>query len=135
MIWTLAFYPSGSLLVSGSQSNNRQTLRLWDFKRGKVIAYLTGHQGFALSARFSPNGKLLASGGNDGDLRIWRVDDFWPLPQRRSIEASHALLNFLARPPYTQAAAHALTCGIGAATGLEIVGTDATTAEPGRPPC
>ena len=135
MIWTLAFNPSGSLLVSGSQSNNRQTLRLWDFKRGKVIAYLTGHQGFALSARFSPNGKLLASGGNDGDLRIWRVDDFWPLPQRRSIEASHALLDFLARPPYTQAAAHALTCGIGAATGLEIVGTDATTAEPGRPPC
>ncbi len=135
MIWRLAFNPSGALLVSGSQSNNRQTLRLWDFKRGKVIAYLTGHRGFALSASFSPNGKLLASGGDDGDLRVWRVADFWPLPQRRSIEAGHALLNFLARPPYTQAAAHALTCRIGAGTGLEIVGSDATTVEAGRLPC
>ena len=135
MIWTLAFDPSGSLLASGSQSNNRQTLRLWDFRRGKVIAYLTGHQGFALAANFSPDGRFLASGGNDGDLRVWRVRDFWPLPQRRRVEASHDLLNFLARPPYTQAAAHALTCGIGAATGLEIVGTDALAAEPGKPAC
>ena len=135
MIWTLDFNPSGSMLVSGSQSNNRQTLRLWDFKLGRVIAYLTGHQGFALAAQFSPDGKLLASGGNDGDLRIWRVGDFWPLPQHQTIAESHALLNFLTRPPYTQAAAHALTCHIGAATGLEIFGTDATPAEPGKKPC
>ena len=135
MIWTLAFNPSGSLFVSGSQSNNRQTLRLWDAAHGKVIAYMTGHQGFALAARFSPDGKTLASGGNDGDLRIWRVSDFWPLPQRPGIETRHTLLNFLSRPPYTAAAAHQLTCEIGAAMGLEIVGTDATPAAPGSAPC
>lgn len=135
MIWTLGFDPSGSLLVSGSQSNNRQTLRLWDFRRGEVIAYLTGHRGFALAARFSPDGKLLASGGNSGDLRVWRVRDFWPLPQHPSVSAGHALLSFLARPPYSQASARALTCKIGATTGLEIVGSDATPAEPGRRSC
>ncbi|MDP3677136.1 MAG: TIR domain-containing protein [Novosphingobium sp.] len=135
MIWTLGFNPSGSLLVSGSQSNNRQTLRLWDFKLGRVIAYLTGHQGFALAARFSPDGKLLASGGNSGDLRVWRVRDFWPLPQHPSVSAGHALLSFLARPPYSHASARALTCKIGATTGLEIVGSDATPAEPGRRSC
>ena len=135
MIWTLAFNPSGSLFVSGSQSNNRQTLRLWDAAHGKVIAYLTGHQGFALAARFSPDGKTLATGGNDGDLRMWRVSDFWPLPQRSGVEARHTLLNFLRRPPYSAAAAHQLACNIGATTGLELVGTDATPAPPGRPPC
>jgi WD40 repeat protein len=135
MIWTLAFSPDGSLLASGSQSNDRQTLRLWDAKLGKLVAFLTGHRDFVLAARFSPNGRVLASGGNGGDVRLWRVSDFWPLPQRKNIYSSHALLNYLAKPTYDLASAHALVCDIGAATGLEIVGTDAMPAVKGGGGC
>lgn len=128
MVWTLAFSPDGALLASGSQSNDRQTLRLWDVRKGRLVAFLTGHRDFALTARFSPDGRMLASGGSHGDLRLWRVRDFWPLPQRRDVYDSHLLLNFLARPPYDLAAARLLVCRIGAANGLEIVGTDALPA-------
>lgn len=135
MVWTLAFSPNGALLASGSQSDDRQTLRLWDARRGKLVAFLTGHRDFALSVRFSPDGQTLASGGSHGDIRLWRVQDFWPSQQREEIKASHQLLNFLARPPYGLTAARTLTCRIGAASGLEIVGTDAMPANRGGARC
>ncbi len=135
MVWALAFSPDGALLASGSQSDDRQTLRLWDARNGKLVAFLTGHRDFALTARFSPDGRTLASGGSHGDIRLWQVRDFWPAPQREDIYASHLLLNFLARPPYDLAAARALVCRIGAAGGLEIVGTDAMPADRGAGKC
>lgn len=135
MVWTLAFSPDGALLASGSQSDDRQTLRLWDARAGKLVGFLTGHRDFALTTRFSPDGRTLATGGSHGDIRLWRVGDFWPAPPREDIYASHLLLNFLARPPYDLATARALVCRIGAASGLEIVGTDAIPADRGAGKC
>jgi WD40 repeat protein len=39
---------------------------------------LRGHSGAVVSLAFSPDGKTLASGGNDAAVRTWKI----PLPDR-----------------------------------------------------
>ena len=48
---------------------------VWYFSRGRhdEIATLSGTKDGAYSLVLSPDGKLLASGGGDGDIRIWDV--------------------------------------------------------------
>jgi WD40 repeat protein len=47
-------------------------VRLWDTELGKDLPHLGGHQGWIAAVRFSPDGKLLATGCADG-IRIWDV--------------------------------------------------------------
>ena len=42
---------------------------------GREIATLSGHAGEVFSVDFHPNTALLASGGADGSIRLWDVDD------------------------------------------------------------
>lgn len=78
---SLAFSPDGKLLASGSgfdlvrdgNTFEDYTVRLWDLSSGKELYRLTGHQGVVWAVTFSPDGKLLASAGEDRQIIVWDV--------------------------------------------------------------
>lgn len=77
-ITSLAFAPDGATLVSAGCD---ATMRIWDVKTGRLIRAVKvpdnswGEKGVnsagVRSVAFSSDGRILASGGEDGDVRIW----------------------------------------------------------------
>jgi WD40 repeat protein len=49
------------------------TIRLWDVRTENECAALRGHLQAVAALAFSPDGKMLASGGRDGDARLWHL--------------------------------------------------------------
>lgn len=67
----LEFNRDGTLLVA---SGSGRDVRLIDGKTGQQLKTLTGHRDAVHSATFSPQGDLLATGSQDGTVKIWRLD-------------------------------------------------------------
>jgi len=49
---------------------------------GRLVAQLEGHESSIFTIAFSPSGKLLVTGGQDGFCRLWRADDGWSCSQK-----------------------------------------------------
>jgi WD40 repeat protein len=79
----LAFSPDRKLLaVAGNRPEDRD-VRVFDVARSKELRRLTGHQGQVLCLAWSPNGKILASGGQDHWIKLWDPAtgrDLFPVP-------------------------------------------------------
>jgi WD40 repeat protein len=66
----VAFSSDGKMLVSGGGT----TIKLWDVQTGQEHATLKGHpNGGVTCVAFSPDGKIVASGGSDHTIKLWDV--------------------------------------------------------------
>ena len=78
---SVAFSPDGTTIAAGdsltltadSQGRN-PTVHLWDARTGKLLRTLKGHRHRIQSVAFSPDGKLIASGGDSAPIRLWDVN-------------------------------------------------------------
>ncbi len=65
--YRLALSPDGKMLANSSS----RYIYLWDFQTGMLLNTFTGHIEYVTDVAFSPNSKMLASGGFDNVVRLW----------------------------------------------------------------
>ena len=78
--WSAAFSPDGKVLATGSDdSDERETIKLWDPASGRLLAGWNAHTATVASLAFSPDGRFLASSSLDSgkpesaNVKIWEV--------------------------------------------------------------
>jgi WD40 repeat protein len=72
----IGFTPDGQKLIAVGADKNAKVLKPAD---GGVIYTLSGHQDWIYSMAISPDGKTLATGSYDGEIRFWNLEDGKPI--------------------------------------------------------
>jgi len=67
---SLAFFPDGTSLVSGSDDT---TIKFWDVQTGGLVKTLHGHTSHVLSISISADCTVVASGSLDNTIRLWDI--------------------------------------------------------------
>jgi WD40 repeat protein/mono/diheme cytochrome c family protein len=85
-IYDIGFNADGSRFVVGSSSNGTGEVRIYETASGKLLHKLEGQRGAVYAAAFNKSGKLVASAGFDGLVRLNDADtgklvkEFSPIP-------------------------------------------------------
>jgi ribosome assembly protein SQT1 len=71
-VFTVATHPHAPLAVSGAGDDRGY---VWDIMDGTPLAMLAGHTDSVTGVAFSSDGAMVATGGMDGNVRVWRATD------------------------------------------------------------
>ena len=74
-VWSGSYCNLGESFVSGSEDG---TLRRWSIKSGHCESQAQAHQGAVWSLAVNPAGDTVATAGNDGSIRLWRLPELTP---------------------------------------------------------
>jgi general transcriptional corepressor TUP1 len=81
-VCSVAVSPDGCLVAVGYSDN---FVRLWDLQTGQLIEHLVGHISSVHSVAFTPDGKGLVSGSEDGTLKYWNLGPLLRSVQREEL--------------------------------------------------
>lgn len=71
-IASVALHSAQRKFVTGGSSQNDTWVRVWDFDEETELETNKGHHGPIWSSSFSPDGKLYATGSEDGTVKLWK---------------------------------------------------------------
>ncbi|KAF2179404.1 serine/threonine kinase receptor associated protein-like protein [Zopfia rhizophila CBS 207.26] len=71
-IASVALHSGQRKFVTGGSNQNDTWVRVWDFDEEKELETNKGHHGPIWSVSFSPDGKLYATGSEDGTIKLWK---------------------------------------------------------------
>ena len=105
-VWSLVFNHDGRTLVTGSESG---IVKMWDFDKvvrlgvgrtserlasAGLIAKITAHDSSVNAIRFTPDSRLLVTGGRDNIIKIWDASAANPL-RRYGAESRERVVGFV----------------------------------------
>ncbi|KAL7753018.1 hypothetical protein RI367_001469 [Sorochytrium milnesiophthora] len=77
----VTFDKTGQYLFTGSDDAH---IKMWDLSTTWLMRNLRGHQGLITFLTINPENTMLASGANDGSIRVWRIRDGFPVAVLRA---------------------------------------------------
>jgi WD40 repeat protein/tetratricopeptide (TPR) repeat protein len=83
-VYVMTFSPDGRLLATASQTPNEDPfvfgeVRLWDAATGRALGPPLPHANWVAALAFSPDGKVLVTGGYDSAVHFWDTAKGTPL--------------------------------------------------------
>jgi WD40 repeat protein len=85
-VWSLAFSPDGTRLISGGGHWNEKTngeLRIWDTATWKSLHEITAHEDLVFQIAIAPDSKTFATCSRDADVQIWDLGTGKPIQTLR----------------------------------------------------
>ena len=102
-VHAIAFSPNGHLLAAV----DGKRMKIWDVKKQQIIARLEGDINWIGAIAFSPDNQTFASGGSEGNIKLWSVSNWKEIGNIKDV-SSVSDLAFSPDGKYLASAGHAV---------------------------